>query len=142
MMSDKEKFAGFKKHLIDENESKYGQEIRAKYGEEVVEKSNKQFMKMTKQDYDQFEQLGKDIFAALNIAIKTNDPASPEAQKAASLHKKWIAMAWGTYSKEAHAGVVNMYVDDPRFTAYYDKENPGSAKLLRDAVLLFIENDK
>lgn len=27
-----------------------------------------------------------------------------------------------------------MYVDDPRFTAYYDKQQPGMAEFLRDAV--------
>jgi DNA-binding transcriptional MerR regulator len=31
-MSDKEKFEGFKKNMIDENEKKYGKEIREKYG--------------------------------------------------------------------------------------------------------------
>jgi hypothetical protein len=30
-----------------------------------------------------------------------------------------------------------MYVDDPRFTAYYDKIAPGCAGFLRDAVKIF-----
>jgi hypothetical protein len=30
-----------------------------------------------------------------------------------------------------------MYVDDGRFTAYYDGEQPGTAKFLRDAVLIY-----
>ena len=34
-MTDKEKFEGLKKRLIEENEEKYG-EIREKYGEECV----------------------------------------------------------------------------------------------------------
>ena len=40
-MSDKEKFEGFKKKMIDDNEKKYGKEIREKYGNDTVEKSNK-----------------------------------------------------------------------------------------------------
>lgn len=39
-MSDKEKFEGFKQKMIDENEKKYGKEIREKYGKDTVEKSN------------------------------------------------------------------------------------------------------
>ena len=39
-MSDKEKFEGFKKKMIDDNEKKYGKEIREKYGEEAVNNSN------------------------------------------------------------------------------------------------------
>ena len=30
-----------------------------------------------------------------------------------------------------------MYVDDARFTSYYDKEQPGLAAFLRDAVLIY-----
>jgi len=41
------------------------------------------------------------------------------------------------YSKEAHAGVAQLYVDDERFTAYYDKEQPGTAAFLRDAILIY-----
>ena len=33
-MSDREKFAGFKQKMIEENEEKYGKEIREKYGDE------------------------------------------------------------------------------------------------------------
>src|SRR5690606_117157 len=33
MMTDKEKFEGFKQQLIDDNETKYGKEIREKYGD-------------------------------------------------------------------------------------------------------------
>ena len=33
--------------------------------------------------------------------------------------------------------VTQMYVDDPRFTAYYDEKQPGTAAFLRDAVLIY-----
>lgn len=39
--------------------------------------------------------------------------------------------------KEAHAGLAQMYVDDERFTAFYDKHQPGLATFLRDAVLVY-----
>ena len=31
-------------------------------------------------------------------------------------------------------GLAELYVSDPRFTAYYDREVPGCAAFLRDAV--------
>ena len=133
-MSDKEKFDGFKQKLIQENEEKYGKEVRGKFGDEVVEQSNNAFKNMTKEDYDAFEALGDEILKTLAEAFKTEDPAGELGQKTADLHKQWIEKAWGRYSKEAHAGVAQMYVDDERFTAYYDKEQPGLATFLRDAV--------
>ena len=33
-----------------------------------------------------------------------------------------------------HKGIAQLYVLDERFTAYYDKEVPGCARFLRDAV--------
>lgn len=136
-MTDREKFEGFKQKMIDDNEKKYGKEIREKYGDEQVEASNKRFENMTKEEYDAFEALGNQVLDTLKKAFATGDPAGRLAQETADLHRQWLSYAWGTYSKEAHAGVARMYVDDERFTAYYDKEQPGAAKFLRDAVLIY-----
>lgn len=136
-MTDKEKFEGFKQKMIDDNEKKYGKEIRAKYGDEQVEKSNKKFKEMTMEQYDEFERLGAIIIDTLKAAFATGDPAGELAQKAADLHRQWLSYSWDSYTKEAHAGVAQMYVDDERFTAYYDKEQPGLAAFLRDAVLIY-----
>ena len=136
-MSDQEKFEGFKQNLIDENEEKYGKEIREKYGKEAVEKSNAYFKNMSKDDYERIKTLSVQIEQALAEAYKTGDPAGPFGQKAAELHKQWISLCWGHYNKESHAGLAQMYVDDERFTAYYDKEQPGMAEFLRDAILIY-----
>ncbi|MGJ7920046.1 MerR family transcriptional regulator [Neobacillus sp. LXY-4] len=136
-MSDKEKFEGFKKNMIDENEKKYGKEIREKYGKETVEKSNAKLMNMTQEEYDEATALAEELHLTLAEAFKTGDPAGEVAQKAAELHKKWLLHYWTEYSKEAHAGLAQMYVDDERFTAYYDKEQPGTAAFLRDAIHIY-----
>jgi len=70
-------------------------------------------------------------------AFKTGDPAGELAQKAADLHRQWLCYFWNSYSKEAHAGLGQMYVDDPRFTAYYDEKQPGAAAFFRDAILVY-----
>ncbi|KQL17890.1 MerR family transcriptional regulator [Cytobacillus solani] len=136
-MSNKEKFEGFKKMMIDENEEKYGKEIREKYGEDTVEKSNAKVMNMSQEDYDKVTSLEKQVKETLAQAFALGDPASDIALKAAELHKQWLCFYWNEYSKEAHAGLAQMYVDDERFTAYYDKEQPGTAEFLRDAIHIY-----
>lgn len=136
-MSDKEKFEGFKQNMIDDNEKKYGEEIRAKYGDEQVEKSNKKIKGMTQEQYAEVEKLSADVIEALNKAFVTGDPAGELAQKTADLHRKWISFFWDSYSKEAHAGLAQMYVDDERFRAYYDNEQSGTAEFLRDAIFIY-----
>lgn len=141
-MSDKEKFAGFKQKLVEENEKKYGKEIREKYGDEAVDRSNKILKGMTQEQYEEVTKLEKEIIETLLKAFKTEDPAGELAQKAADLHRQWLSFFWGQYTKEAHAGVAQMYVDDERFTAYYDKHQPGLAAFLRDAVLIYTGTNK
>ncbi|WP_066070133.1 MerR family transcriptional regulator [Neobacillus soli] len=136
-MSNKEKFEGFKKKMIDENEEKYGKEIREKYGDDTVDKSNGKLQNMTKKQHDEVTALADQVTETLAVAFKTGDPAGELAQKAADLHKQWLCYYWNEYSKEAHAGLAQMYVDDERFTAYYDKAQPGTAEFLRDAIHIY-----
>ncbi len=136
-MTDKEKFEGFKQKMIDENEKKYGKEIREKYGNDTVEKSNAKVKNMTQEDHDKVTKLAEQVMITLAEAFKTGDPAGETAQRAVDLHKQWLTFYWSEYSKEAHAGLGQMYVDDERFTAYYDKEQPGTAAFLRDAILIY-----
>lgn len=134
---DEERFKGFKKRMVEENEEKYGAEIRGKYGDETVEKSNAKVMGMTKEQYAEVEKLSAELNETLKAAIKLGDPAGELAQKACELHKKWLMYFWDGYSKEAHMGLGQMYVADERFSAYYDKIAPGCAEFLRDAIMIY-----
>lgn len=138
-MADKEKFEGFKRQLVDDNEQQYGEEIRGKYGDETVNQSNAKMLNMSEEEYKEFTKLEKEVIDMLTEAFQTGDPSSEAAQKAAALHKQWLSYTWPAYSKEAHMGLAQMYVDDERFAAYYDKAQPGAAVFLRDAIKIFTE---
>lgn len=137
IMSDQEKFEGFLQKLVDDNERQYGEEAREKYGDESVSRSNAKVLNMSKEQYTELEKLTSDLNGTLKAAFEQGDPAGELAQKACELHKKWLCFYWDAYSKEAHIGVTQMYVDDSRFTAYYDKIAPGCAVFLRDAVAIY-----
>jgi DNA-binding transcriptional MerR regulator len=135
-MTDKEKFEGFKQQMIDDNEAKYGKEIRAKYGDDIVNRSNEKLKNMTKEDYEEVTRLAEEVLETLAEAFANGDPASDIAQKTAELHKQWLMYFWSEYNKEAHAGIAQMYVDDARFKAYYEKQ-PGMTEFLRDAIHIY-----
>ncbi|MBC1792929.1 MerR family transcriptional regulator [Listeria booriae] len=136
-MTDQEKFEGFKQKMIDENEEKYGTEIREKYGDDKINKSNAKLKGMSEAEMERVNRLAETILVELAEAFETGDPAGDKAQEVAAMHKEWLSTYWDTYSKEAHAGLAQMYVDDDRFTAYYDKDQPGLAAFLRDAIVIF-----
>ena len=137
-MSDKQKFEGFKQRLVEENEEKYGQEIRQKYGNDVINASNKQFENLSEKQYEEMTDLAYAILATLEEAMETKNPGSELAQKLAKMHHQWLTYTWPSYSKEAHAGLAQMYVADERFTAYYDDRiKPGATQFLKDAILIY-----
>lgn len=136
-MKDTEKFKGLKEKTLKTNEEKYGKEIREKYGDEVVEESNRKFRGQSQEVYEKAERLAQEILEKLHAAMDEKDPSSIEAQEVAALHKEWISLYWPTYTKEAHRGLAQMYVEDDRFRAYYDKEKEGAAEFLRDIINIF-----
>ena len=138
-MSDEEKFEGLKKKLIEENEKKYGREVREKYGEDAVKESNRRLAGMTPGQWARQEELSHKIAGLLARAMETNDPGCREAQKACELHSEWLCMFWkpGTYSKAAHRELAQMYVEDERFRENYEKIKPGCAEFFRDAIDIY-----
>lgn len=136
-MSDKEKFAGFAENLVADNEAMHGAEARAKYGDKAVDASNAKVRGMSRQQYEELESVAAELAETLRMAVPTGRPDGELAQKACGLHRQWLCFFWDSYSKEAHAGIAQMYVDDPRFAAHYDGIAPGGAAFLRDALLVY-----
>lgn len=97
---------------------------------------------MTPEEYEEVTRLGNEVLETLHTAFKTGNPEGELAQKAAALHRKWLSFYWDSYTKEAHVGVAQMYVDDERFTAYYDDKQPGTAEFLRDAIFIYTGTKK
>lgn len=133
-MSDKEKFEGLKKQLLEDNEKKYGKEIREKYGEDTVAKSNAKFANMSEATYDHANQLASEIIELILKAMDEGNPKGETAMAACEKHKEWLCIYWETYSKEAHAGLGDMYVADERFKHYYDQHRVGAAEFFCEAL--------
>lgn len=140
-MTDQEKFEGLKRQLVAENEAKYGQEIREKYGDAAVKESNERMLNMPKAAYEAMQAEAQAILDALKDAVAKDASPTGEAGKAvAALHKRWLGHTWPEYAKEAHLGLVQMYLADARFAAYYDEgAAPGGAQFLHDAVTAWID---
>ena len=137
IMSDNEKFEGFKQSLIDENESKYGAEVREKYGDAAADESNAKLKGLTREQYDESERLRILFEETLKSAFDNGNPAGESAQKACDLHRRWLCVFYPKYSKEYHKGLAEMYVADERFRANYDKLAVGCTEFLRDAINIY-----
>lgn len=139
VMKDEEKFEGFKRRMLREQEETYGKELRETFGEEIMKASNAKFSSMSEEQWEEGKRLEEAIKDLLRQAVETGNPAGPLAREVCELHRKWLCLFWpdGVYSKEAHRNMGEMYVADERFCAYYDKIAPGAACFLRDALAVY-----
>jgi len=91
VMNDSEKFEGFKKKLISDNEAAYGAEVREKFGDAAAEASNAQLAGMTMEQWKIQTELGGEILALLKTALALGDPACEQAQQACEKHRQWLS---------------------------------------------------
>ncbi len=135
LMSDEQKFEAFKKQVVDHNEETYGAEIRARYGDAQVNEANAAVLGLTREQYREWTGLGEEIRARLEEAVRAGlSPESGEGEEICALHRRWLTITGNRYDPAKHRGIAELYVADERFTAYYDRNLPGCARFLRDAV--------
>lgn len=139
-MTDQEKFEAFKANAVRENEARYGREIREAYGDEAVDQANADVMRLTLEEYRRWKSIGEEIIHRLSRAVGAEaDPDGQEGQAIARLHREWCSFTLRSYDPKRHAGLAELYVQDPRFTAYYDRETPGCARFLRNAIVCYTQ---
>lgn len=136
IMSDEKKFEAFKRQFVEEKERLYGAEAREKYGDVEVDASNAQVMGLTLEQFQEYERLGQEILDKLSAAVAAGaDPTGETGEEITGLHRRWLTILGDKYDVQRHRGLAELYVQDKRFTGYYDRERPGCARFLREAVL-------
>ena len=139
-MNDEQKFECFKKQAVAKNEKRYGKEIREKYGDAQVEQANAAMMGMSREQHSTWTELGETLQQKLEDAVRSGCTSeSEEGRQIAELHRQWLTLTGTPYTPAKHRGIAELYVLDERFTAYYDKQLPGCARFLRDAVACWIK---
>ena len=97
--------------------------------------SRQRVRNMTKAQWNAVKDQG-DEATRLLAELMDRDPADPEVQTAIAKHHAWIENFY-TASAEMYAGLGQMYADDPRFRANYDKYAPDLADFMRDALAVY-----
>lgn len=134
-MTAKEKFEGLKRTMLAENERQYGAELRENYSEDTLSASREKFASLSESEFQEMEGLGAEILRGLEQAVREGaSPAGEIGLALAEKHRRWLGFSLPHYSAEVHKRLCEMYLADARFTRYYDKNVPGCAKFLRDAV--------
>ncbi|SFP81120.1 DNA-binding transcriptional regulator, MerR family [Amycolatopsis arida] len=136
LMAD-EVFDGF-------DHTKYEQEVTERWGREAYERGDRWWRSLGDAEKKAFQQDQLDIardFARAHQEGKAAD--SDEVQAIARRQYDWITVGWqgARPNAEQFAGLGQMYVDDPRFTANYDRHGEGTAAFIRDAMKVYAERN-
>ncbi len=112
---------------------KYKEEARQKWGHtDAYKQSIARTKNWTKIDYDRVKSENEKLIRAL-IKAMPQGIESVEVQKLVALHHQGISQFYDC-SYEMYRNLGKMYVEDPRFTANYDKFKPGLAEFLYRAI--------
>ncbi len=114
----------------------YAEEAQARWGEsEAWEQSQRRTSSYTKEDWVQIKAEGAGIEHGLASALAAGVPAGGvQAMDLAEAHRQHLTRWFYDAGHDLHRGLGEMYVSDPRFTAYYDAIAPGLATYVRDAI--------
>lgn len=111
-------------------------EARERWGDtDAYQDSARRTGGYTKQDWEQMGRENDEINTAFIALMDGGVPAaSIEAMAVAERHRAHISKWFYDCTPEIHAGLGQMYVEDPRFTENIDRPAPGLAQYLSDAI--------
>jgi hypothetical protein len=116
----------------------YAAEAKERWGHTDAYKQSVERMKnMSKEE---MEELGrKGIEWTRNFSTHMDkDPKSELVQGLIAEHYDSLRVFYDP-TPVMYRGLANMYVSDPRFTAYYDKHRAGLATFMHDAMLYYAD---
>jgi DNA-binding transcriptional MerR regulator len=141
-MSKKEMFDGFDMTEIERHKEKYAEETKERYGDsDAYKESMKKTSKYNKEDWGRIsserEAIDKRIIDNMDKGIE-----DPMVQEGVAELRQHITDNYYNCTVEIFRGLGDLYVCDERFTKNIDKNKPGYAEFLREAMHYYCDNIK
>lgn len=128
-LQDEQLYDAFK----DNDVKQYQEEVKQRWGDtDAYKQSMARVSKLTKQQMEEMKAAGNALTQKLADAMD-KAPTNPDVQTLIAEHYKGIQFFYDC-PLTMYRNLGQMYVDDPRFTAYYDNVRPGLAIFVRDAI--------
>ena len=126
-------FEGFS----EEEQEKYAQEAEQMYDPETVRASNRKWKSYSSAQKEHILTEGKAIYTDLAAAMPKG-AGSKEVQAVIAHWHQHMQNFWSP-NDEQLLGLADLYNDDPRFKANYDKIDPKLAGFMREAVKGYVK---
>jgi len=133
-MNPKGLFEGFSK----EEQEKYVEEAAQRWDAETVRASNKKWKSYPDAEKKKILAEGNALYTDL-AAVMSKGVASKDVQAIVTRWHKHMQCFWSP-NDEQLLGLADLYNDDPRFKANYEKVHVGLAQFMREAVKVYVKN--
>jgi DNA-binding transcriptional MerR regulator len=127
----------FYKGFDEEKLKQYHEQARQRYGDEAMART-KDWNAYTPEQKNAILGEGQEINLGI-AAHMEKDPASPEVQYWIGRWHQMINKYFYECSLEVFAALGRGYVEDPEFTAFYEKIRPGMAAFMEKAMAHYVE---
>lgn len=135
-MSQKKLFEPF----TEEQQAKYEEEAARMYDPQTVKDSNDRWRRYTPADKQRILDEGNAVYQDL-VAAMPQGAASPQAQACVARWRKHLEYFW-VPDLDQLLGLADLYNDEPRFKANFDRIDPRLASFMREAVRVYVKNQK
>ena len=141
-MKDEDLYKGF----APEKQAQYEAQLIDRFGDHArtsIEASKTAMKKWSKADWERQGGEYAEVEAGMGKALADGLPADSEAVRALiRRHHAWVGVMWSRRpSREAYAGLGQLYTDHPDFHARYEAIQPGLAEYLAEAMRSFAERE-
>lgn len=137
LMEKNEMFEGFDDTTMEQ----YREEASQRWGKETVDASYRRWNRLTKEQQQEMIAQGK-VWVRQLATLMDRDPGDLAVQAMIADHHRSINENFYDCSLEVYRGLGNLYVDDSRFTAYYDDVQPGLAAFMRSAMHVYVDRQE
>lgn len=134
-LKDKDLYKGFDQEKID----RWNKDVDEKYDPEKVAESRRNLGKMSKDQFTEVQKQGDQVNVAI-ADLMDQDASSPEVQALIQEHHAWIENFY-TCPAAMYKGLGQLYVENPEFTAFYEKIKPGLAAFMCKAMTHYADHE-
>ncbi|MFQ5652794.1 MAG: MerR family transcriptional regulator [bacterium] len=133
-LTEKEIYAGFS----EEEVKSIRREVSERWGEKQLLQTEERIRTLGKQGLGEAKKKGEEACQLLADLMHLH-PSDRRVQKAVALYHKYLNTFYDV-SETRYRGLAKMYVEDSRFTAYFEKTRAGLANFVNKAIQVYCDN--
>ena len=134
-MARKKLFEGF-----EQKQKEYEAEARQRWGDTVVDVSMRRWNAWSEDERARVQAAQEEIFAAVLENID-REPGSPAVQHAVARLHAHVNLFWDC-GDDAFRGLGDLYVNDPKFRATFERMAPEMPEFLRQAIHAYCDRQR